>query len=307
MKKWKFIWVGVMVICCAFPACQKNEKQPAGKSAGGEKLIVVTTMFPLYEFARNICGPTADVSLLLPPGVEPHHFEPRPADIIKIENCDIFIYTGPSMEPWVAGLLAGMDHKRFTVIDAGEGIALMKAGADGVDPHIWLDFSKAVEMVENIKSGFIGRVPADKDLFEGNASSYKDKLNTLDRRYSAALALCRNKIIIHAGHFTFGYLAARYGLKYLSAYSGLSPNAEPTPRRLIEISRLIKQHGSPFIYYEELMTPTVADTLSKETGARLLMLHGAHNVSKAEMDRGVTFLSLMEMNLHNLREGLVCR
>jgi zinc transport system substrate-binding protein len=303
MKKWMFIWGITILICCAFFACQKNEGKPEGR----KKLVVVTTLFPLYDFARNIGGPAVDVSLLLPPGVEPHDFEPRPADIIRIENSAVFVYTGPYMEPWVARLLSGMDHKKFTVVDASTGITLLKAGGGGVDPHIWLDFVKAAEMVENIKNGLVGRTTADRSLFENNARSYQAKLRELDQRYRASLSGCRKDVIIHAGHFSCGYLAARYGLKYLSAYPGLTPNAEPTPQRLIEISSRIKKFGSPAIFYEELMTPTVAETLSKETGARLFMLHGAHNVSKEEMDKEVTFMSIMEKNLENLKEGLECR
>jgi zinc transport system substrate-binding protein len=305
LMKSRFIFITTVLCFLSLMsvACQDR----VGSDAQRKKLVVVTTTFPLYDFSRSIGGPIADVSLLLPPGVEPHHFEPRPADIIKIQNSDIFVYTGPYMEPWVEKLLGGMGHKKFTIVDASAGIKLMKAGGHGFDPHIWLDFSKAVQMVDNVKKGFVERDAVHGDVFSGNARSYQAKLRELDRRYRESLSLCRKAVIIHAGHFTFGYLAFRYGLKYLSAYPGFTPDTEPTPQRLIEITKRVREYGSSYIFYEELIMPRVAESIAKETGARLLMLHGAHNVTKEEMERGVTFISIMEKSLENLKEGLECR
>ena len=112
-------------------------------------------------------------------------------------------------------------------------------------------------------------------------------------------------MLVHGGHFAFNYLARRYGLEYIAAYSG-SPDAEPTAKRLIEMKRVLARQNVHYIFYEELITPRVAEILSKETGARLLKLSGAHNVTKEELATGTTFLDLMEKNLRNLREGLEC-
>jgi zinc transport system substrate-binding protein len=113
-------------------------------------------------------------------------------------------------------------------------------------------------------------------------------------------------MFIHAGHFAFGYMARRYGLQYIAAY-GFSPDAEPSPKKLIELVKTLKKHGLAHLYYEELITPRVAETIAKETGASLLMLHGAHNLTKDEFEKGVTFISLMEDNLKNLKAGLQCQ
>ncbi len=316
MKKVAFLFLAMTILLFLFlPSCQKNEK----KTVDQEKLKIVTTIFPLYDFAKNIGRQKVDVNLLLPPGVEAHTFEPRPADITRIQNSDLFIFTSRSMEPWVSNLLKGIDAKRLIVVDTSKDIALIQGThmheksehaheheIESPDPHIWLDFSNAIKMVDTIAAALIARYPQNKDFYASNSNEFKNKLEDLDKRYKNTLSQCRNKIIIHAGHFAFGYLAKRYNLKYISAYKGFAPDAEPTPKRLVELIHNIKEYGVNYIYYEELITPRVAEIISKETGCSLLMLHGAHNVTREEMNSGVSFVSLMENNLKNLKVGLQC-
>jgi len=302
----------ILFIIFLFIMCSCERKSE--KTKGEKKLTVITTLFPLYDFAKNIGGQKADVTLLLPPGVEPHAFEPRPGDILKIHEADIFVYTGRFMEPWVEDILKSTTNQGPLVIDASRAIKLTEQSAKNeqkheqgkVDPHIWLDFSNAKRMVINILDGFLNKDPSHKDFYLKNAEEYTKKLDELDKRFRDSLASCKKDIIIHGGHFAFGYLARRYHLTYISAYKGFSPDAEPTPGNLIALIKKLEEHDITYVFYEELLSPKVAEVIARETGARLLMLHGAHNVTKDEMDRGVTFISLMEHNLNNLRIGLKC-
>jgi zinc transport system substrate-binding protein len=304
------ILVLLLFITLILPSCQKKTQN----RPDGNKLIVVTTLFPLYDFARNIGQQKADVTLLLPPGAEPHTFEPKPGDILRINKADIFIYTGRFMEPWVEDILKSTTDKGPLVIDASRAITLAEKSAKveqnheqgKVDPHIWLDFSNAKKMVINILDGFLNRDSANKDFYLKNAEEYTKDLDELDRRFRDSLASCKKNLIIHGGHFAFGYLAKRYNLNYISAYKGFSPDAEPTPGNLIDLSKKLKENDITYVFYEELLSPKVAEVIARETGAKPLMLHGAHNVTKDEMDRNVTFISLMEQNLNNLRIGLEC-
>ena len=295
-------------------------------SVDAGKLRVITTLFPLYDFARNVGGDAVRVTLLLPPGLEPHSFEPKPGDVLKVNEADVFIYTGKEMEPWVENLLKSIDSKKLLVVDASKGITLLgrtgpaheheghghgeEAGrghSEGrLDPHIWLDFTRAQKMVENIRDGFISKDPQRKDLYLKNAADYNAKLAALDGQFKTGLSNCLHRFLVHGGHFAFNYLAKRYDLEYVSAYEG-SPDAEPSPRKITELKKLVKEKGVKYIYYEELITPRVAEVVSRETGCELLFLHGAHNISKEDMEKGATFLSLMERNLENLRKGLECR
>ncbi len=283
-----------------------------------DKLQVIVTLFPLYDMARAIGGEHATVSLLLPPGAEAHSFEPRPGDILRLHQSDLFIYTGPFMEPWAESLLKGVDSKRLGAINAGIGIPLLKQGKEqadadghehghgGGDPHIWLDFRNAETMVTTIATGFTAKDPAHAASFRLNAQRYRARLAELDRRYRSGLADCGSRTVIHAGHFAFGYLAKRYGLRYLSAFPS-SGDSEPNARQMATMVELVRSTGVGAIYYEELVSPRLADTLAKETGSRLLLLSAAHNVSREELARGITLPEIMEHNLENLRQGLKCR
>jgi zinc transport system substrate-binding protein len=294
-------------------SCRKAEQPPTGQ----KKLNIVTTLFPLYDFTKNIAGDKAQVMLLLPPGVEPHSFEPKPGDMLRINNADVFIYTGKFMEPWVESILKGVDSKKLVVVDTSKGIVLNeekedekdhdnKHGHGKIDPHIWLDLSNAGKIVDNILDGLIENDAGNRDYYTKNALAYKAKLNDMDTKYREAFSTCKKHTFVHGGHFAFNYLAKRYNLQYIAAYHG-SPDAEPTPKRLIELKNKLKQYDIKYIYFEELILPKVSEVISRETGATMLKLHGAHNISKEDMDKGITFLDIMEKNLKNLKVGLECQ
>lgn len=280
-----------------------------------QKLEVITTLFPTYDFARHIAQDRVNVTLLLPPGVEAHSFEPRPADMVKLNHADIFVYTGKYMEPWVEKILKGVNDK-LLVIDASQGIELLddhdedehhdhEHDHDGKDPHIWLDLANAQQMVTTVARALAQKDPANAQFYEANSVEYKQQLAALDQRFKAMLATAKHKSLIYGGHFAFGYFAKRYGLTHDSPYQGFSPNAEPRPKSLAKLIKKLKQSGMNYIYHEELIDPKVARTIAQETGAKLELLHGAHNVSQDELHRGVTFLELMEANFNKLKVGLV--
>ncbi|MGE4384992.1 MAG: metal ABC transporter solute-binding protein, Zn/Mn family [Endomicrobiaceae bacterium] len=296
------------------------------------KVEVITTLFPTYDFVRQIGKDKVNVHLLLPPGVEPHTFEPKPQDIVKINRADIFVYTGKYMEPWVEELLQGIPNKNLEIVDASTGISLISEKDDdndgheehgehsehhdnkehhhhhaGKDPHIWLDFDNDKIMVDTIVKALCEKDSDNKDFYMKNAEEYKNKLTDLDKRFKETLSTAKHRTIIYGGHFAFGYFAKRYGLEHDSPYEGFSPNAEPSPKVLGELIKKLKASGIKYIYYEELLDPKVARTISEATGAKLELLHGAHNVSKSELEKGITFISIMENNLKKLKEGLECR
>lgn len=313
-----------LILSCA--ACDSGRSDP--EKTG--KLRVVTTLFPLYDFARAVGGDRAEVTLLLPPGMEAHSFEPKPADIVRVGKADLFIYTNRFMEPWAEDIISGIQSGATQVINASRGARLLKAGksigddhhghgnghsrervrehshGQGMDPHLWLDFGNAQVMVDNILAGFTARDPNNAAWYTANAAGYKAKLKELDTRYRSELAACDKRIFLHGGHFAFGYLASRYGLHYESAYA-VSADAEPSPAKIAHLIQRIRANGLRHIYTEELVEPRVADTIARETGATLLKLHGAHNISRDDLAAGVTFLSLMEGNLSSLKIGLQCR
>ena len=303
----KWIVGALLMLVLITPGCRKDEERHG-------KLQVVTTLFPLYDFAKRIGGDKAQVSLLLPPGVEPHSFEPRPEDIVRVNRADLFIYTNSIMEPWAASIVAGLDQGRVGIVEGGKGIPLMPApqvdehehahekGAD-MDPHVWLDFDNASKIAGNILAALVARDPSHRAYYEQNAAALTQELTALDQRYKETLAKCPKKVFLHGGHYAFGYLARRYGLRYISA-TAVNADAEPTPSRLAELVNLMRRERLSYVYTEELLSPRVAETIARETGAKVLMLRAGHNLTRDEFDRGVSFISLMEQNLQNLKTGL---
>ncbi len=205
-------------------------------------------------------------------------------------------------------------------VDAGSGVTYLreKDGDEaehggghghehgGMDPHIWLSIPNAAKMVENITAALAKKDPAGASYYRHNAGAYRAQLKDLDSTFRGGLAECSQRLFLHGGHYAFGYLAKEYGLTYRSAYA-VSAEAEPTPRKLMELVDLIRKNSIKYIFYEELLSPRVAETVARETGAKLLKLHGIHNVTREEMAGGATYISLMEQNLMNLRTGLQCR
>ena len=305
----------VVVLCIiiglvgSFSACKKRPQEPSRM----KKLEVVTTLFPLYDMAKHIGADKAEVSLLLPPGVEAHSFEPRPSDIVKINKADIFVYTGKLMEPWAEDVIEGVVNKNLTIVDASRGTKMIpgvsrdaEEPSGWFDPHIWLDFGNAEIMVKNIVQAFQFKDRAHKDFYGQEAEDYINKLTALDTSYRMTLATCKDRKIVYGGHYAFGYMAKRYGLKYLAA-QGVSPDAEPTANDLVRLVEQIKKDKIKYIFYEELTSPRIAETIAGETDTKLLLLNAAHNLSRDEFEQGLSFFDILKRDLDNLRVGLECK
>lgn len=296
------------VVLAVWGVILRNQMREPEKNG---KLTVIATLFPTYDFAKAIGGDKVEVSLLLPPGVEPHSFEPKPSDVARIDSADVFVYTGKFMEPWAEDIIGGSDMKGRTV-DASAGIDPVKdddaeaSEHGGVDPHIWLDFGNAKIMAADIAQAFESADPGNADYYQANLENYQRQLDQLDAEYSGILATCQSRTIVYGGHYAFGYLAKRYGLDYEAA-EGLAPDAEPSASDLAALVDQIRKEKIGYVFYEELASPKIAETLAQETGAKLLLLNGAHNVSKDDLESGVSYLSIMEDNLKNLMIGLDCQ
>ena len=324
MKKLFGMILLVTVLSCLM-ACQDNRKTVSAKTAV-KKLVVVTTLFPLYDFARAIGGDKAEVTLLLPPGVEAHSFEPRPDDVVKTARAGLFVYTSRFMEPWAGKFVSGLGIAELTVVDASKGIELKPAisghhhehGKEhkkrtdeqhhhpAMDPHIWLDPANAQMMVDTIAAAMSAKDPINSATYTANASKFKQQLVLLDSDYRTGLSDCKTRTLLHGGHYAFGYLSNRYGLHYESAVS-VNADAEPDPARMIELIKQVKGSKLNYIFSEEMASPRLTETIAKETGAKVLPLYNLHNLGKDDIKAGETYISLMRKNLANLKKGLECR
>lgn len=291
--------------------------------ASARKVRIVTSVFPLMEFARAVCGEKGVVSLLVPPGAEIHTWQPRPSDIVRLSSADIFIFIGSNMEPWLQDILDGVQNPELKTLEASQGVSLIERDSSGgrhesghrheqsyepetMDPHIWLDFEIAQMIIDKIAVLLSEIDPEGASIYANNAAVYKQKLMDLDRKFKESLQKCTHRVFILGGHAAFGYLAKRYGLQQVSLY-GVSPDSKPTPKKLIEIVELAKRHEINVIFFETAVSDELARVLAKEVGARTLVLNPGANLSKEELRLGKTFFDIMEENLENLKDGLICR
>jgi len=271
-----------------------------------EKPRVVCSLFPLYEFALAVGGDKAEVSLLLPPGVEPHAWEPKARDLVAISKADLFLCVSENLEPWATDVVRGAGHEGLGVMAAAEGLELLdEKGAEARDPHVWLDLSYDQVIVTRIAQALTSIDPENGDHYQKNAGAYNAKLQALDQRYKEGLAECRHRYLVLGGHSAFAYLAKRYGLTQVPLY-GISADSEPTPHRLAEVIEIARGLRVKYIFFETLVSPKLAQVVAEEIAARTLVLNPGANMTKEQFDRGLTFLSILEENLQNLRKGLEC-
>jgi zinc transport system substrate-binding protein len=283
---------------------------PAAASSRPAPLKIVTTIFPLKEFAKEIAGGRGDVSMLLPPGAGVHTWQPRASDILRLSSADLIIQIGAGLEPWLHDLLKSVSSPKPEVLAVADSLPLeehadREGGRGEIDPHVWLDFGLDMVIADHIAAELSRIDPAGASVFQAGAARLKERLEKLDAAYSQALGRCANRTLVIGGHAAFGYLAKRYGLEQLSLTS-LSPDAEALPSRLMSTIAWGREHGVRAVFAEANASPRMAEALAKELNAEVLSLHAASNLNKKEWESGRSFFDIMEENLKNLKRGLAC-
>jgi zinc transport system substrate-binding protein len=227
---------------------------------------------------------------------------------MRLSAADLFIYVGAGLEPWIPDLLKSISSKKLKILAVAEFLPLEKkkeAGREEDDPHVWLDFGLDQMIVSRVAETLSEIDPAHASFYRTGAAEYNEKLQKLDEHFSQSLGQCRHQTFLLAGHAAFGYLARRYHLGQLSLY-GLSPDAEPTPRRLIDTIQWARGHTIKTVYMEANTSDKMAKVLAGEIQAEIRVLNPGANLNKKEWDSRLTFFDIMEENLKNLKKGLIC-
>jgi zinc transport system substrate-binding protein len=282
--------------------CTSSSTQPTSG-----KLVVVASFFPLYDFARNVGGDRVEVTMLIPPGVDPHEFELSPSDAMKLGNARIFLYNGAGMEPWVPQLLQGVENNNLTAVDTSKGmdfIVSKDADKPGNDPHVWLDPLLAKKQVMAIRDAFIEADPAGKDYYNENAADYMAKLDALDAEFRTAMASCKKRDVLIA-HATVGYFCKEYGCNQIPI-EGINPEAEPLPADIASIVTQAKEHNVTTVFVEKLVSPKAAQTIADEINGTTVNFNSVHGITLDEMSRNETYLSLMHENVQIIKTALEC-
>jgi zinc transport system substrate-binding protein len=269
-------------------------KQPA-KS---DKLNVVASYYPLYEFAKHVGGDRAQITNVTPAGAEPHDYEPSASALVNAQKSDLFIFNGGTLEPWTNKFI--YDYHKTTVM-AGHGISMRV----GNDPHFWLDPVLAARFFFFIRNGFIKADPGNKDYYTRNAADYNKKLAQLNIDFAAGLKTCSQDTVI-SSHGAFVYLADRYNFN-VEAIAGISPENEPSADRLAQISKIVKEKGIRYIFFESLVSPRLADTIAQETGAKTLVFDPIEGLTNEDQRQGKNYISVQRENLAALRTALTCQ
>ena len=326
----------MLCICCILllEGCAPADMAP---EADDGRLRIVATVFPAYDFARAAAGDGAEVTLLLPPGVESHSYEPTPADILAVQNCDLFIYLGGESDAWVDTILTAVQPRGETLrmVDCvdlleEEHVEGMQAerGHDhedhdhhedeygeepeedshglgevtGMDEHVWTSPANAAAITLSIGERLVELDSANGEMYRENAGAYAAELTDLDGRFAAFFDAQPSRTIVFGDRFPLRYFAERYDLDYYAAFPGCGTQTEPSAATIAYLTEKVRTEQLPTVWYIEFSNHLVADCIAETTGTRTAMFHTCHNVSKAEIESDATYASLMERNLETLRQ-----
>jgi zinc transport system substrate-binding protein len=312
VKRFLFTVIILSLSVCALSA--RGNKEGA---ANNGKLDVVATNFPAYDFVRQIAGDRVNLFMLLPPGVESHSFEPTPRDIIQIQNSGMFIYTGGETDVWVDRVLESMDTSKMKILrmmdavdvveeEIVEGMEEEEEEEEGIayDEHVWTSPKNAQRIVQAIADVLCAVDSAQAAFFRQNTRAYIARLDELDREFQAVVDNAKRKTLVFGDRFPFRYFADAYGLTYFAAFPGCSTETECSAATIAFIVDKIRAEKIPVVFHIELSNEKIADTISAETGAKKLLLHACHNISKRDFDSGATYLDLQKANIPGLKEAL---
>jgi len=323
-----------------FTGCNQAAPNNGGNVPDGDnKLSIVSTIFPGYDFTREVAGENVNLTMLLPPGSESHSFEPTPQDIISIQNCDIFICVGGESDAWVDGILDSMDTSGMTILSmmnlvdvVGEEI---KEGMEDdhdhahedehddeehghdderdeehepehteYDEHVWTSPVNAIRITEAISDTLCALDVENADTYRANCSAYIEKLEGLDASFREVVQGATRDTLIFGDRFPFRYFVDEYGLDYFAAFPGCSTETEASAKTVAFLMDKVSAEGIPVVFHIEFSNEKMADTICESTGAKKLLLHSCHNVTRDEFASGVSYLELMTQNAENLKEAL---
>jgi len=306
MKKILFI---VLLIALTLIGCKQQTKP------NSEKLSIVTTIFPPYDFAHAIVGDLADVTMLLPPASESHSFEPTPQDIIALRNSDVFIYGGGESDEWVDKVLESMDtsdKKIVMMIDCVEtvteeivpGMEADEEEEPEIDEHVWTSPRNAKLILQAICNALCEADTKNAETYQQNTKTYLEALDDLDTKFRVAVGSATRKHIVFGDRFPFRYLADAYGLTYSAAFPGCSTETEASPRTIKLLIDKVKAEKIPVVFHIELSNMKMAETIAEASGAKVRLLHSCHNISRDDFLAGKGYLDFMNANVNALREAL---
>ena len=288
-----------------------------------DQLQIAAAVFPAYDFARAAAGGRADVTLLLPPGAESHSYEPTPADILRVQSCDLFIYLGGESDAWVDAILSAIEPEgeALRMIDCvdlleEETVEGMQGGHEheheedhghlgevvGMDEHVWTAPLNAAAVTRTVGERLAALDPVNGEAYRSNAQGYARELEALDRDFAAFFDGRADRTIVFGDRFPLLYFADAYDLDYYAAFPGCGAQTEPSAATVAFLTEKVREERLPAVWYIEFSNHLVADSIAEAAGVETAQFHTCHNVSRADLEAGATYVSLMRDNLEALKK-----
>ncbi len=286
---------------------------PPEVSVDDGRLQVVTTVFPQYDFVRQIAGEHVQLSMLLKPGADSHSYEPAPQDIIKVRNADVFIYVGGENDTWIEDMLSSMDLSHMRTVRLVDCVETMTeeeeheehgGHEEEVDEHVWTAPANAAAITQHIARVLEDADPDNRDVYADNCRAYVEQLNQLDRDFREVIGHGNRKTIVFGDRFPLRYFAEAYGLTSYSALPGCASDTEASAATVAFLADKVREEQIPVVFKLELTSDSMARTIAGESGAKVLTFHSCHNVTREQLEGGATYVSLMRENMEHLREAL---
>ena len=330
--------IGILAACgliCGslLTGCGTGRAEDASEKAQDDgRISVVTTIFPQYDFVRQIAGDSVDLKMLLKPGEETHSYEPTPQDIIAIQNSDIFIYVGGENDAWVEDILDSMPDagmrtlKLIDCVDTVEeehvegmqeqpghsheeeeyhGDETEEAhSVHEIDEHVWTSPVNASAIVDEIKELLAQTDPENRQRYEENAEAYEAELAALDAAFREVVDNAGRRLVIFGDRFPFRYFADEYGLEYYAAFPGCAGDTEPSAATMAFLIDKVKEEKVPAVLKMELSNDDIANAIAEATGTEVRTFYSCHNLTAEEFENGETYLSMMQKNVETLKEVL---
>lgn len=331
-------WIGILAVCgllCGslLAGCGTERAEGVSEEVQDDgRISVVTTIFPQYDFVRQIAGENVELKMLLKPGEETHSYEPTPQDIIAIQNSDIFIYVGGENDAWVEDILESMpeaDMRTLKLMDCVDTVE--EEHVEGmqeqpghsheeeeshedeteeehfvheIDEHVWTSPVNASAIVDKIKELLVQADPENRQIYEENAEAYEAELAELDAEFRDVVDNAGRRLVVFGDRFPFRYFADEYGLDYYAAFPGCASDTEPSAATMAFLINKVKEEEIPAVLKMELSNENIANAIAEATGTEVRTFYSCHNLTAEEFEDGETYLSMMQKNVETLKEVL---